>query len=271
MSGAVIASGSAVLALVQGNDEDALARLDEAAAIVDAGTGEWWLGLRALLGVATQGDTGRPEQVRNSDPSGDPTVRAYLRYGTAIAAGRAGRTADAKAAVAEADTLMPPGWRRHHARRLVAAAAVRDSWGEPASWAAEALEFFDRAALNRLADACRATLRRAGVPLRRRGRGESEVPPDLYRLGVTSREIDVLRLLAERMTNREIGDRLFVSPRTVETHWPASCARSGSTPVANWPSWVGAASATTGGVNSGRITDVRTGGRSQAGVYRRIS
>jgi DNA-binding CsgD family transcriptional regulator len=35
---------------------------------------------------------------------------------------------------------------------------------------------------------------------------------------VTSREMDVLRLVADGLSNREIGARLFLSPRTVETH-----------------------------------------------------
>jgi non-specific serine/threonine protein kinase len=36
--------------------------------------------------------------------------------------------------------------------------------------------------------------------------------------GLSSRQVDVLRLLAERMTDREIADRLFISRRTVSKH-----------------------------------------------------
>ena len=35
---------------------------------------------------------------------------------------------------------------------------------------------------------------------------------------VTPTEMKVLELVAEGLTNRQIGDRLFVSPRTVESH-----------------------------------------------------
>jgi DNA-binding NarL/FixJ family response regulator len=52
----------------------------------------------------------------------------------------------------------------------------------------------------------------------RKGRGEAAVPPELQKLGVTSREMDVLLLLAEGLSNREVGERLFLSPRTVERH-----------------------------------------------------
>jgi DNA-binding NarL/FixJ family response regulator len=35
---------------------------------------------------------------------------------------------------------------------------------------------------------------------------------------LTGREIEILRLLAEGCTNREIGDRLFISVGTVKKH-----------------------------------------------------
>jgi DNA-binding NarL/FixJ family response regulator len=38
------------------------------------------------------------------------------------------------------------------------------------------------------------------------------------RLNLTQRERDVLRLLADGMTNEEIGKNLFISPETVRTH-----------------------------------------------------
>ncbi len=36
--------------------------------------------------------------------------------------------------------------------------------------------------------------------------------------GLTSREVEVLGLVATGMTNAQVAQRLFLSPRTVETH-----------------------------------------------------
>jgi len=77
---------------------------------------------------------------------------------------------------------------------------------------------FDGLGLPRPADACRAMLRTAGVPLPRRSSAQDGVPEDLRALGVTARELDVLRLLAEGHTNKDVAAALYLSPRTVEKH-----------------------------------------------------
>jgi DNA-binding NarL/FixJ family response regulator len=43
-------------------------------------------------------------------------------------------------------------------------------------------------------------------------------PDPAEALGLTPREVDVLRLLAQGCSNREIGERLFISSRTVNFH-----------------------------------------------------
>jgi DNA-binding CsgD family transcriptional regulator len=55
----------------------------------------------------------------------------------------------------------------------------------------------------------------AAVPRRR---GELGVPGDLRAVGVTPRELEILRLLAVGLPNKEIAARLYPSPRTVERH-----------------------------------------------------
>ncbi|HWC11045.1 MAG TPA: AAA family ATPase [Acidimicrobiales bacterium] len=143
---------------------------------------------------------------------------AFLRYAEAVAEGRRGSAGTATALVAEADrALTDHRWFGHFGRRLVAEAAIADGWGDPLPWLREALDFFDRRGDDRIASACRSLLRKAGAPVPRR-RGETDVPSELRALGVTSRELEVLRLLASGLPNKEIAARLYLSPRTVERH-----------------------------------------------------
>lgn len=50
--------------------------------------------------------------------------------------------------------------------------------------------------------------------------GQPFVPDDRRRedLGITPRELDILVLIAQGMSNREIAEKLFVSENTVKTH-----------------------------------------------------
>jgi DNA-binding NarL/FixJ family response regulator len=44
---------------------------------------------------------------------------------------------------------------------------------------------------------------------------------------VTEREADVLRLVAQGLGNREIAERMFLSPRTVEKHVASLLSKTG--------------------------------------------
>lgn len=39
-----------------------------------------------------------------------------------------------------------------------------------------------------------------------------------YPASITTREVEVLRLVAQGMTNEQVANQLFISPRTVNTH-----------------------------------------------------
>jgi DNA-binding CsgD family transcriptional regulator len=47
------------------------------------------------------------------------------------------------------------------------------------------------------------------------------------RYGLTRRETEVLRLLAQGLSNREIADQLFISPKTASKHVGAILAKLG--------------------------------------------
>jgi predicted ATPase/class 3 adenylate cyclase/DNA-binding CsgD family transcriptional regulator len=62
----------------------------------------------------------------------------------------------------------------------------------------------------------------------RRGRGERKRPPSGWD-SLTPTEHDVVRLVSEGLGNKDIGDRLFISPRTVQTHLTHVYAKLGLT------------------------------------------
>jgi DNA-binding CsgD family transcriptional regulator len=182
--------------------------------------------LRALAGQADLADIGA---------AADGTVKAArwpeLWFGAAraVAAGAAGDPAGASAALT---TALLAGDRYPVfcalTMRLVAEAAIRDGWGEPGTLLREADTTFTRLRLGRASAACRALLKAAGHAAPRRRAADAGLPASLITAGVTTREAEVLDLLADRLSNREIAARLFVSPRTVEKHVAALLAKLGS-------------------------------------------
>jgi DNA-binding CsgD family transcriptional regulator len=184
-----------------------------------------WALLRTVIGDR---DAHARERLRGSPAARLAVNRGALQYADAVAAGRAGRHGDAEALFAAADqTLVQQHWWRRLLRLLTLQSAVADGWGEPVAALRADLAAFERTGEQQLARTCRDLLRRAGAPTRR-GRGATPVPPHLRGVGVTTREMDVLALVAQGLTNREIAARLFVSPRTVETHVANLLAKTGA-------------------------------------------
>jgi DNA-binding CsgD family transcriptional regulator len=153
-----------------------------------------------------------------------------LAYAEAVLAGRAGQSGRASDLAEDGAASFEPfaPWWNHLARRLVAPAALRDGWGSPVSWLREAAGGFEATSHDQLASACRGILRRAGERVPRAGRGSAKVPAQLRRLGVTSREMDIFLLVGQGASNVEIGTKLYISPKTVQTHISSLIAKIGT-------------------------------------------
>ena len=104
--------------------------------------------------------------------------------------------------------------------RLLLAQALAVSDPETAEAdARQALATFDRLGAVRDADTAVAMLRSLGVRATRSARAATGI--------LTRRELEVLVLLAEGLSNREIGDRLFITPKTAEHHVANVLAKTG--------------------------------------------
>ena len=161
----------------------------------------------------------------------------------AVAAGRAGAVVEASRCCSTALAKMDQapaaaGWHQL-ALRWAAPDAIAAGWGDPAAWMTAATDWFAERRFAAVAAACRGLAHRAGARQRRRGRGAATVPAHLDSLGVTAREMDVLLLLAEGLTNSQIAERLYLSPRTVKGYVEQLLAKTGANNrtqlVANWP------------------------------------
>ena len=142
-----------------------------------------------------------------------PHIAGCLRGLASVAAAarqyaRAARLYGAAEAAREAIGAPMP---RHHARSEQAVARVRAGLGEPAfaaAWAAgRALP---------LAEAVAEALAVTPEELSADAIGKPSTPA--ARHGLTPREVEVLRLVREGCSNREIGERLYISERTAGTH-----------------------------------------------------
>jgi DNA-binding CsgD family transcriptional regulator len=175
-----------------------------------------WILLRACTGSGVVEDRA---EVLNSAAGPRLQTHAYLDYAEAVEAGRIEDRARAEDLAARAGAFMRRyPWFHHHSRRLIAEAALEDGWGEPLTWLREAHVFFESEGYDPLARACRSLLIRAGDHNLRRARPREGVPADLAAVGITRRELDVLELLADGPPTREIAERLYLSPKTVERH-----------------------------------------------------
>jgi DNA-binding CsgD family transcriptional regulator/tetratricopeptide (TPR) repeat protein len=153
--------------------------------------------------------------------------RQFLSLARAILHSRSGRPEDARREMSEFIELSRPYSLAHHlGLRLAAPFAIEHGWGDPVSWLRTAEIHFHTTA-PAVARACRGLLRDAGAAVTQHREGSDTIPRPLREIGVTVREYQVLRLLADHLSNKAIGQRLFLSPRTVEKHVASLLAKTG--------------------------------------------
>jgi DNA-binding NarL/FixJ family response regulator len=173
--------------------------------------------LRTVRG-ADPGPLARAFRERHYDSY--PQVDALLLVAAAVHAGRSGDgTAAAEALDRALRGLAPNPVLTALTARLVAPSALEVGWGDPVEWLPAALAVFDQRDLHAPAAACRALLARAADP-----RATASGSPDTF----TPREQEVFDLVSEGLPNKEIAQRLYLSPRTVEKHVERLLAKTGS-------------------------------------------
>ncbi len=208
-------------------EESVIARAHAGNAVLTAPRRAW--GFYALLAaIAGQDGRGAVQEARESGADLG-WIKGCLCFAEAVLEGSAGHADRAGELASLGQRLLSPyaGWWTHLMRRLVAPSALEHGWGEPAAWLRVATAEFEASGQHKLASACRGILRKAGERVPRSGRGEARVPSQLRRLGVTSREMDVYLLIGHGLSNSEIAGKLFISPKTVETHVASLISKTG--------------------------------------------
>ena len=211
IEGSALAGAHGMLALLDDDRAGALEGLGRGVAILDTLPQQGPAPYRAMwpLLLAANGNGDAASAIGNARRTGltiNRVNRGILGYADAILAGRAGDQLQATELAVAADRELRhyPVWA-DLARLCAAEPALADGWGQPRQWLEAAAGAFARHGIEPLALRCRRML-------------EQPPPSRWSRLGITERQADVLRLVAEGISNKEIAARLHLSPRTVEKH-----------------------------------------------------
>jgi DNA-binding CsgD family transcriptional regulator len=211
IEGSALAGARGMLALLDDDRAGALDIIGRGIAVLDTGPQQGQAPYRGMwpLLLAAHGDPRAAAAIGHARSIGLTVNRAnrgLLGYAGAILAGRDGdgRRATELAAAADGDLQYYPVWA-DLARLCAAEPALADGWGQPRQWLEAAAGVFARHGIEPLAVRCHRLL-------------DGPRPSRWSRLGITDRQADVLRLVAEGISNKQIAARLHLSPRTVEKH-----------------------------------------------------
>ncbi|MEO3892330.1 AAA family ATPase [Nonomuraea sp. B5E05] len=202
-----------------------------AEALATARTPEVWPLLLTAAGIATllRPVAAQPQRTRLVDELRAARTRLpadtplYAQYAAHVAAELAEGPPRSKAAAAEPWAEVAAGWER--LGRPFEAACARLRAGEcflaagdrdgAADLLREAADVAERLGAAPLLEEVRVLARNAHLSP---GPGDPAADGALERLGLTERETEVLRLVAAGRTNRQIGEQLFISAKTVSVH-----------------------------------------------------
>jgi DNA-binding CsgD family transcriptional regulator/Tfp pilus assembly protein PilF len=152
-----------------------------------------------------------------AEASDSLTLRAAAKLGEARIAKHQGRADEAvtalQAAAKQLSTEERPVLAGRISFELADALAKTGNTAEAIAEGRSALAIFERLGADRDADQVAALLRSLGAPGRTRARDK-----DAAVSALTAREKDVFALLGEGLTNAEIAERLFITPKTAEHH-----------------------------------------------------
>jgi ATP/maltotriose-dependent transcriptional regulator MalT len=180
------------------------------------------------LSAGDRGDEGRMAGLRAEAGSMDATTAADRGHRALVAAQHARLThsdeltacADAVAACREMNEPYPLAYALLLQAEALSAEGDRAAASGPAR---EALELAQGMGAAPLAADIEALIRRARLRVGEDSdgaevAGEQGVAPELARLGLTTRESEVLSLVADGFSNGQIAERLFITRKTASVH-----------------------------------------------------
>jgi DNA-binding CsgD family transcriptional regulator len=212
-----------IRAWMQGDDAAAISLFDEGSSfLLDELHSVPWFGVGALLHVLAGMD---PEDAFGpTDLMGHHANWAARGYANAVWILRQGRSPTDWLAEAEHCVEQTPFFR-HLLRAAVAETAFQLGVDSAEAWLREADAFCNMTGERALQRRVRQALGAMGAKIPRTPAGS--VPPHLARVGITAREMEILRLVNVGMGNADIANHLFISVRTVESHVSSMLQKTG--------------------------------------------